>query len=304
MTSVAQNGQVDVALATYEKLPHLDPDDGPLVDALVRRGLRIAPLVWDDPTADFARARLCLIRSTWDYFNDKRERFVAWAESTAAGTELWNPADAIRWNSDKRYLRELEARGVSILPTLWIEPGADVDLAAELADRGWRDAIVKPAIDGGAQRLLRARTGRSGRDRAQTHLEELLADGTALVQPFLASLERDGELSLVFVDGRHTHAVRKRPAPADFRVQPEWGGSSERVEAAPQELEAAEAVLSAVGRELMYARVDLVRDDAGALCLMELEIIEPRLFLREAPEAAEALADAVTARLADGSARR
>jgi len=287
---------VRVALATSSEFPDLDLDDTPLVAALEQRGLEPVPLVWDDPQSDWAAAPICLIRSTWDYF-DRRDEFVAWAERTGGVTDLWNPAEVIRWNSDKRYLRDLEDRGVPTVPTLWIEPGSTVDIAHELDVRAWGDAIVKPAIDGGARRLMRVEA--TGAGAAQDHADTLLAGGGAvLVQPFLPSVASDGELSLVFVDDNLTHAVRKQPADQDFRVQPEWGGTSTRVDPGADELRAAEAVMAALELPTLYARVDLVRDDGGALRLIELEVIEPRLFFTDAPEAAEALADAIAARLA------
>ena len=288
---------MQVALATSSEFPNLDPDDAPLVAALERRGLEPRPLVWDDPRCDWAATPICIIRSTWDYF-DRPDEFRAWAERVGAVTELWNRAETIRWNSDKRYLRELGDHGVPTVPTLWLEPGSDVDIAYELAMHDWGSAIVKPAIDGGARRLMRVGPGEADAGAAQAHVDTLLAGGAVLVQPFVESIERDGELSIVFVDGHFTHAVRKRPADDDFRVQPEWGGTNERVDPAPREHEAAGAVLTAAGRDFLYARVDLVGGHDGEPLLVELEVIEPRLFLRSAPDAAEALADAVAARLA------
>lgn len=288
---------MQVALATGRAFPDLDPDDAPLVVALERRGLEPRPLIWDDPRSDWAAAPLCLIRSTWDYF-DRPDEYRAWADSTGGVTDLWNRADTIRWNSDKRYLRELGDRGVPTVPTLWLEPGADVDIAYELAMHDWGSAIVKPAIDGGARRLMRVGPGEADVGAAQAHVDTLLADGGMLVQPFLPSVPRDGELSLVYIGGTFTHAVRKRPADHDFRVQPEWGGTVERVAATPGQRDAAELVLAAAARDFLYARVDLVTGDTGELLLIELEVIEPRLFLRSAPEAADALADAIAARLA------
>ncbi len=289
---------MQVALATSSAFRDLDPDDAPLVAALERRELDPRPLVWDDPLSDWTAAPVCLIRSTWDYF-DHPEEFRAWADTTGSVTDLWNRAETVRWNSDKRYLLDLEGRGVPTVPTLWLEPGSQIDIAHELAVRDWDAAIIKPAIDGGARRLLRVGPGAAGAGAAQAHVNTLLAgDGAVMVQPFLESVERDGELSIVFVDGRVTHAVRKRPSSGDFRVQPEWGGSVERVEPTRAEHEAAEAVLAAAERDFLYARVDMVRGGAGELLLIELEVIEPRLFLRSAPEAADALAAAIAGRLA------
>jgi glutathione synthase/RimK-type ligase-like ATP-grasp enzyme len=231
------------------------------------------------------------VRSTWDY-EDKHREFLEWARRVERKTTLWNPAETIAWNSDKRYLRELARRGVPTVPTAWVEPGSGIDLEEVLARRGWAEAVVKPAVDLGARNLRRVRAG--GADDA---LEAVLRRGEAMVQPFLPSLEEEGELSLVFIAGELTHAVRKRPAAGDFRVQSTWGGTARREEPARRERELAARALADLRPAPLYARVDLVRDLAGDPVLIELELIEPNLYLRENPAAADALAAAAAARL-------
>lgn len=287
---------LDVAIATSRELADLLPEERPLVDALERRGLEVSPAVWDDETFDWSEPRFVLVRSTWDYFF-RCEEFLRWADEAAAKTAFWNPPETLRWNSDKTYLRELEGKGIRTVPTLWLERGQQIDLGSELRARGWHSAVVKPAVDGGAKRLVRVGTGGVDIGAAEERTAGLLAGGGVLVQPFLDSIVEAGELSIFFVDGRLTHAVRKRAATGDFRVQPEWGGSYERVEPPSAAMSAAEAALAEVAHPALYARVDLVEPDSERPMLIEVEMIEPRLFLDAAPHVADVLADAIVARL-------
>lgn len=251
--------------------------------------------MWTDPGIDWSAFDLLFVRCVWDYFH-RHPEWIAWTERAGAAARVVNPVDTLRWNSEKGYLRELSSAGVRTLPTEWIPEGSAVDLAGVLAERGWDDAIVKPAIGGGSLGLLRADP--SDPEAAQAHLDGLVARGQVMVQPFLPSVVERGELSVVCLDGRPSHAVRKTPRPGDIRVQPEHGGQIAPAEPEPDEWAEVERVLAAVAdRDLTYARVDLVRDADGEPALIELEAIEPRLFLAHSDGAAERVARAVAARL-------
>jgi len=206
-----------IALATCEALPDLDPDDALLVAALRERGLDPRPAVWSDPQVDWGAFDLCLIRSVWDYFHRPAE-FLEWVDGAGAVVELWNPPQTLRWNAHKSYLRELEEAGIPVIPTLWLEQGSKPDLLALLAERGWDDSILKPAVAGGSLGLHRVAEPAA----AQEHLEGLLERGDAMAQPFLDSIT-GGELSIICLDGQPSHAVRKTPRAGDIRVQPEHG---------------------------------------------------------------------------------
>ncbi len=304
---------MQVALVTGGGPDFITEVDAPLTAVLRRRGVTVHTPRWDDATTDWSRFDLALVRTTWDY-TTRRDEFVAWAAAAAASTQLWNPAEVLRWNTHKSYLLELEERGAPVVPTAWLGQGDQVDLAALLAARSWQRAVVKPAVAAGSEGL--ARVGVTPAAPADTpsdpppgpareldevagqrHLEQLLAVGDALVQPFLPAIERSGELSLIVVDGEVTHAVRKQPRTGDFRVQEEFGGSMQPVEADPAARELARWIVSATGAELLVARVDLVADEVGTWQLVELEATEPDLYLRVAPAAAEPLAEAVLRRL-------
>lgn len=278
-----------IAIATCAGYEALKGDDALLREALRARGCEADSVVWDDERADWAGFDLCLVRSTWDY-HEKHGEFLAWARRVEGETALHNPADLIAWNSDKTYLRELGERGVRIVPTVWVKGGAGADLEEILAAQGWEEAIVKPVVDLGAKNLHRVRAGDNEGKQA---LETVLERHEAMVQPFLPSLEEQGELSLVYIEGKLSHTVRKRPAAGDFRVQSIWGGSFERAEPEPRHVELGEQAISQLDAPPLYARIDLVEDLDGNPCLIELELIEPNLYLSEAPATAEAMADAL-----------
>jgi glutathione synthase/RimK-type ligase-like ATP-grasp enzyme len=275
-----------IAIVTCAGYADLKADDELLREALQERRCEARAVVWDEEF-EWGEFDLCLVRSTWDY-HEKHEEFLAWARRVEAASALRNPADLIAWNSDKTYLRELAEAGVRIVPTVWVEHGSDMDLDEVLQDQGWNEAIVKPVVDLGAKNLRRVRA----REGSNT-LGAVLRHHTAMVQPFLPSLEDQGELSLIYIAGQLTHAVRKRPAPGDFRVQSIWGGTAARTEPNPTEVALAEQAIAQLDEPPLYARVDLVTGPTGDPCLIELELIEPNLYLTYHPPAAAALADAV-----------
>lgn len=285
---------MDVTLVTYAELLELFPDDQPLAAALTRAGLEVGVAAWDDPAFDWRSTRLAFLRSPWDYYRRHAE-FLAWAERAAGSTTLVNPLPVVRWNTHKGYLLELAARGAAVVPTALLVRGEPCDLGALVAAHGWRGVVVKPAVSADSWETLFAPAGELA--RGQAHIDRLLPERDLLVQPFLPSVESYGERCLVFLDGRFSHAVRKNALTLGGR----WAGLPEGqpVEAAPDELAAAEAVLAAAGfSDLLYARVDLTRDAAGRPLLLELELTEPTLFVADSPGGLARLVDAVVQRLA------
>jgi len=280
-----------VALATAAAFPRLDPDDGQLLlAALHRRGVVAQPMVWDDPDVDWSAYDLVVIRSTWDYA-PRRDVFVDWAESVAARTRLANPAPLIRWNTDKRYLRDLAAAGLPVITTTWLEPADPLTLPTT------GEYVVKPAISAGAKDTARYAADDPA---APQHVARLQGAGrTVMVQPYLAAVDRAGETALLYVGGNYSHAIRKGPLlrlGGEFPAGPYAEEEIRRREPAAAERSLADAVLDAVpgGRhQLLYARVDLVPGADGVPLLLELEITEPSLFLDRDPSAADRLAAAI-----------
>ncbi len=285
-----------VALVTCSSFRELTDDDRPVLGELWALGIEAEAAVWDDPSVEWRRYDAAVIRSTWDYYLSP-DSFDAWlSRIDGLGVPLWNPAPVVRANREKTYLRALDAGGASVVPTIWVGRGSTDAFDALLASRGWSDAVVKPAVSAGAFRTVRARRGDPEGEAA---LRSALAHSAAMIQPYMAEIAAEGEWSFVFIGGAFSHAVLKRPRAGDFRVQEDYGGT---VEAAvpPAELlaQAREAARLSPGPRL-YARVDGVRR-GRELAIMEVELIEPSLYLSRAPGAARALAVAIRERLSEG----
>jgi glutathione synthase/RimK-type ligase-like ATP-grasp enzyme len=279
---------IDVALASCAALPEPDPDEAPLLRALRERGVRVEVLAWDDPAADFARARLTVIRATWNYHRAP-ESFARWVGELGARGALVNAPEVVLWNMHKRYLLELGARGIPVLPTELVAKGASRSLAAFVAERGFRELVIKPAVSAGSRGARRFGADELG--ATQGYLDALSSREDALVQPYVPEVEQRGERSLVWIDGEVTHALRKAPR---------FDGQDEAITVAPDisaaERELALRTVAAVGKPLFYARIDLVTVGSGPM-LMELELIEPSLYFDASPAALARFADGVVARL-------
>ena len=276
-----------IALATCERPIVRDRDFDFLAAALRRRAAEAEAPAWTDESVEWSDFDLVFVSSTWDY-NTQPDRFRKWLRGVERKSRLRNERPLIEWNLDKRYLRELEEAGVPTIPTIWTEPGAEDEIERTVAELSWKDVIVKPVVDLGAQRLARVETRMVARI-----LRSLGEPGMA--QPFLPSLQTEGEISLLYIAGEFAHALRKRPARGDFRVQQQYGGTHELLDAPPAALEIGRAALAAAPGEPVYARVDLVADERGRLRVIELELIEPHLYLDVEPRSAESLAQAILA---------
>ncbi len=273
-----------VAVITCADMPKPDSDGALLMQAL---GEPVELLSWD-ADADWSRFSRVVLRSPWDY-HTRLPEFLAWARRVAARSRLLNPLPVIEWNSHKRYLFDLQRQGVAIVPTRFIErdePAA----AAALAAFGGAEVVVKPAVSIGAFGALR---GAADSGAMADHLRALASEGDVLLQPFLPAIA-DGEVSLIFFGGRFSHAVRKVPQTGDFRCQDLYGGVALPHEPDADERALAEAALAAAPAGWVYARVDMLRLDARPV-LIELELIEPSLFLDTAPGSADRLAAALRA---------
>jgi glutathione synthase/RimK-type ligase-like ATP-grasp enzyme len=291
-----------VAFASCREYPGLTPGDRQAADALRQRGIEVAAEVWDAPPRA-GRPDLVVVRSCWDYHLRPLE-FLAWIRGLeSGGVDLANAPDALRWNLDKRYLVELAREGVAVAPTEWLAAGSDVRMSELLARRGWDRAVVKPSISASSYRTHA--TGPEPAPADEKALKGLLRDGDVLVQEYLPEIPR-GEWSLIFLGGTLRFGVLKRAQAGDFRVQEEYGGTSEVAEVPREAARAAQELLDHCAQrapalaDLLYARVDgVVRD--GGFVLTELELIEPHLFLELVPGAPERFADAISARLSRGA---
>lgn len=296
-----------IALATCAKSFVGKADEQALDAALHARGLTVEHPNWDDPAVDWARYDAIVLRTVWDY-HDKAEAFDAWLDAVPARTKLLNPAPVVRWNGRKDYLRELEAEGVAIAPTRWLPAGERHDLARCCRELGVEGrAFLKPLVGANASHTLRFDSA-SELPAAQVFLDGLEPARAMMLQPYLDSVEREGEYSLIYFADQLSHATRKIPVPGDYRVQDDWGASDEPWTPDAPALALGQQTLAALARiararswaielPLLYARVDLLRDARGAWVLNELELIEPSLFFRHDAEAAGRMVEALHARL-------
>ena len=254
-------------------------------------GATVSPTPWTDHVEDasgLAACDLILPVIAWGYHRDHARWLKACATWTQAGLPVANPASVLGWNSDKTYLARLADKGVPIPPTRWSDGLTQAQVDAAFAETGAPVLIVKPTVSAGAFRTLRLSRGDALIDAPE---------GAAMIQPYLKSIETEGETSLLFFGGRFSHAVNKRPVPGDFRIQMQFGGLYTTVTPDAQAMALAQQVLAAIHEPLLYARIDLARDDAGAWVLMEAELIEPDFYLDHDPADGAGFARAVQDRL-------
>jgi hypothetical protein len=293
---IVQKNQVkaSVALVTCEGFPNLYQDDLHLVNALENIGIKSLPTIWSDPDIDWLSFDAIVIRSPWDYFVRLQE-FRIWLDARIASKMLMcNSAEILRWNFDKCYLQDIAAAGVSTIPTIVVRCGETTDFFTLARENGWDDIVVKPTISGGAYGTYRLRLKDVNLFREE--FSRILLDRGLLIQPFLPEILSSGELSLMFFDGVFSHAVCKRPKDGDYRVQFQFGGTSETVKVPDKWIAAASTCISAAPGVPVYSRVDGIISN-GKFLLMELEVFEPLMFLTGQPGAAISFARAIQGRL-------
>jgi glutathione synthase/RimK-type ligase-like ATP-grasp enzyme len=272
-------------------------EDQLLSDALRDYGLRVERRNWADPELDWSQTRMAVFRTTWDYFHRFRE-FSSWLDDVATKTRLINPPALIRWNMDKHYLQDLLDAGVNIPPTRFIRRGESLSLADLHTSMHWQDeeTVLKPTVSGGARHTYRL--NRTTVEKHEAVFQELIAQEDMMLQPLQHHVLSEGEISVMIMGGRFTHAVRKVAVPGDFRVQDDFGGKVYAYTPNAEEIALAERAVSVCSPMPLYGRVDMVRDNSGQLAIMEMELIEPELWFRFHPPAAKALAESLYRTLA------
>lgn len=246
-------------------------------EALAQVGRDIEIVRWDAEGTDWSRYESAITALTWDYAA-RPEQFLARLEEIAAQTRLINSLEVIRWNLKKTYLRDLAGRGAQLVPTYWVEQATPEAAEAAFAAFNTDRIVIKPVVGAGAWRQVLLRRGEAWPIAAD------LPPGAAMIQPFLPTIQSEGEYSFLFFNGQFSHAVVKRPKAGDYRIQTSFGGSAEPYMPSADDLADARDVLESVPEELFHARVDMVRAEDGSLLLMELELIEPYLFIENAPD--------------------
>ncbi|HEX6964124.1 MAG TPA: hypothetical protein VF175_19810 [Lacipirellula sp.] len=285
------------AFLTMENPAGFVIDDQLAYEPLRELGWDVEAVPWTSRGAAWSAYDAVVIRSTWDYTAAPQAFLAALAEIEQAGTPLYNDLSLVRWNLDKRYLRDLAQRGVPIVPTLWREQLCDGELSRLFDELGAEEIVVKPVVGAGASGAFRL-DRRSLTAELTAEVERYYADRALMAQPFLQAIVTEGEYSLFYFNGRYSHAILKTPRPGDFRVQEEYGSEIRRVTADAKLRAAADGAVGALGKAVLYARADLVRSGSGdGFWLMELELVEPSLYLRMDEEAPRRFAEAIDDRM-------
>ncbi|MBK7391536.1 MAG: hypothetical protein IPI23_21420 [Bacteroidetes bacterium] len=265
-------------------------EDRLVSEALIKKGLKVTRTTWDDPDFDWTSTRFAMFRTTWDYF-DRFEEFDKWITTTATRTNFINPVPLIRWNIDKHYLADLKLKGINIPPTIFIEPGSEKTLRDLIKNVSWEKFILKPAISGAARHTYLF--DESNVSELESVFKELIAKESMLLQEYQYQITERGEVALMVMGGKFTHAVLKKAKAGDFRVQDDFGGTVHDYIPDKNMIIFAEKIVKTCPIIPAYARVDLIWSDTNELLLSELELIEPELWFRKFPAAADVLAEAI-----------
>jgi len=281
-----------IGFATCEQYRHLTADDLVLARALERRGARVAPVVWTEVAPETVACDLLVIRSVWDY-HLHADKFLRWVAVAGSKVKTINPPEVVLWNSDKRYLKEIEAAGFTIPRTVLLESRSQTDLVGLMANAGLSEVVIKPAVSASAFETHRIKVDQAAEFGAK--LNTLLQDRDMLLQEFVPEIATGGEWSLIilgtaFAGSECTHAVNKLPRSGDFRVQEEHGGLHRLAVPPAEAVQMAQQILARFAPQAAYCRADMVMRPQGPV-LMELELIEPLLHFEQSPQAAEKLAE-------------
>ncbi|MGC4021661.1 MAG: hypothetical protein QM734_06830 [Cyclobacteriaceae bacterium] len=279
-----------IAFVTSSVKPDFTGNDLKVVDSLKSGGVEVTPLPWDVDFSQWNSFDLVVLRSCWNYHLHP-EKFIQWIDRMEKEkVKMFNPLNIVRWNLHKGYLQELESKGISLLETLWFEKGSHANLSSIMTERNWKKVVLKPAISAGSFNTILVT--KEDADKNQELFESLLSQFDILVQKFMIEVQEEGEWSLIFFKKEFSHAVIKRPIKNEFRVQHDFGGTATEAEPPSFVLQQGEKILSLIEEPLLYARVDGVVS-GNKFLLMELELIEPVLFLEEENGSTHAFAQAM-----------
>ena len=279
-----------VALPGDWYLGNILEDDGLLQKELEGQGISSVRVDWARKDMDWSQYKCVVFRTTWDYF-DRFEEFSQWLDDVSKQTKLCNPYSMIKWNMDKHYLKDLGSKGIPVTPSRFVEKGSTVNIEDEILKSGWHELVIKPCVSGAARHTYRV--NKLNAKAIETVVNKLLKYESFVYQPFLESVLTQGEDTLMLFDGKFSHAIRKLAKPGDFRVQDDHGGTVHDYQPDAEQIEFAEKAMAVCSTLPSYGRVDMVRDNQGKLALMELEMIEPELWLRKHPPSAKLFAESI-----------
>ncbi|MCA0131773.1 ATP-grasp domain-containing protein [Winogradskyella alexanderae] len=265
-------------------------EDKLVVESLKALGLRVTRKAWDDANFDWATSKILLFRTTWDYF-DRFDEFSNWLSQVSQTAQLVNSEQLIRWNIDKHYLQDLKQKGIHIPSTEFIEPKTEITLKELHAKLGWNETVLKPCIAGAARHTYKLNP--ENLSKYEQLFEKLIQEEAMMLQSFQHNIVSKGEISMMVFNGQFTHAILKKAKAGDFRVQDDFGGSVHDYNPTEEEIFFAQHALTGCPELPIYARVDIFYDNNNELALGELELIEPELWFRKNPNAANYLANAI-----------
>ncbi|SMO63535.1 ATP-grasp domain-containing protein [Gracilimonas mengyeensis] len=262
-------------------------------DALEEKGLNVTRKDWADDGFDWNNTSTALFRTTWNYF-DRFQEFSTWLDQTSTATKFINSASLTRWNTDKHYLNDLARNGIPIVPTRFISRGSGLTINELHEITGWKETVVKPTIGGGGRYTYHITP--KNLEAISEKMDQLMKQEDFMLQPFQRNVPGQGEWSYMFFGERFSHAVLKKARPGDFRVQDDFGGTVHPHQPNQTEIDFALAAVKACPETPVYSRVDIVMDNNGRPAVSELELVEPELWFRLEPQAAELLADEIVGR--------
>jgi glutathione synthase/RimK-type ligase-like ATP-grasp enzyme len=253
-----------------------------------RQDMTLTEVCWDSMDVSWRSFDAVIIGTTWDYW-DRSDLFLDTLDSIESETLLLNPSSIVKWNSDKRYLEDMGNNGAELIPTKWIDDPVESEVVAAFDALDCNDMVLKRQVGAGAAGQYRLKRGDA--------IPKL--DRPMMAQAFLPSIQTEGEMSYIFIDGAFSHALIKRAKDGDYRIQSSYGGTEQAISPSEDDLDSAKRVVSSLESTPLYARVDMLRSENGSLYLMELELIEPYLYPIEGPELGPRMAEAVNRRLAE-----
>lgn len=279
-----------VAFITYKDNPSLSDGDQLVVEPMSKFGYEVVPAPWDDPSIDWAKFNFVVFRSCWNYHH-KTEEFTKWLSLLEnSKVKTWNPIKTVKWNLHKTYLEDLKERfSIKVAPTTYVKRGESASLHDIVSKSGWSEVVIKPSI--GASGFNIFKLASSEAEKFQSTFSSMLLAADVMIQPLIPELVQKGETSMIFLNKRFSHAVNRKPKQGDFRSNYEYGGIESSTNPDSKTIDEAQNILSKIDSPLLYARVDgVVRN--GKLMLMELELIEPYLFLSFDKKSPERFAEA------------
>ena len=265
-------------------------EDKILQQALEEKGLKVCKKDWADASFDWSSSKFAIFRTTWDYF-ERFDDFFRWIKDTKDKITFINSIDTIYWNINKHYLQDLSENGINITPTIFIERNQEITLEELFNKTKWKEIVIKPAISGAARHTYRVNS--NNYTKYENIFQQLIKQECILFQEFMNNITMMGEISLIMIGGKYTHAVRKIAKKGDFRVQDDHGGTVQKYEANKEEINFAENCINRCPVSSIYARVDIVYDNKQKPALIELELIEPELWFRNQTDSAVHLSEEI-----------